>query len=124
MAIYECHPGTSGAPRLATRAGRTQASPEGTDGSCQLPARMPGRDGALGRGAGRRAAGVRGTAPVMQRSGYFALRTGGKVVRTVAQYALSRRTPAACSCPPRPAATIQLSEHTNDLVRERLSAAR
>jgi len=67
MAIHEFHHlGTSGAPRQATRAVRAQASPDGADGSCRLPARMPGRDAALGRGVGRRAAGVREPFPARQ----------------------------------------------------------
>jgi hypothetical protein len=124
MAIHEFHPGTSGAPRQATRAVRAQASPDGTAGSCQLPARMPGRDAASGRGVGRRAAGVRGPAPARRLPGCSTLSIGGKVVRTVGQYALPRRTPSACSYPPQPAATIQLSVHTDDLGWDRLRAAR
>jgi hypothetical protein len=56
MATDEFPTGTSGAPRQATRAVRALASPDGTDRSCRLPARMPGRDGALSRGVGRRPA--------------------------------------------------------------------
>jgi hypothetical protein len=124
MAIHESHPETSGAPRQATRAVPAQASPDGTAGSCQRPARRPSRDAASSRGVGRRAADVRGPAPARQLPSCFTPSTGGKVVRTAVQYALPRRTPSTCSYPPQPAATIQLSAPTNDLGCDRLRAAR